>query len=156
MLAEDAASIFSSRAGFGAEAGRPGGDTDGEFFFGNGFVAVEIVELDFGSWGEPEVGVLNLGQISGKFRQLARAGERRGVDQEGRQNFRIAVFAGVHVEEEIREGALEAGSPTFIDGEARACDFRGDGEVEDAGALADFPMWFGLEIEFRRRAPAAN
>jgi len=24
----------------------------GSFFFGNGFVPVEIVELDFGSWGE--------------------------------------------------------------------------------------------------------
>src|SRR6266851_9049206 len=85
MLAEDAAGVLSGGAGFGAEASRPRGDADWKFLFGNGFVSVEIVELDFGSWREPEVGVQDFEQISGEFRQLARAGERRGVHQEGRQ-----------------------------------------------------------------------
>jgi len=42
-------------------------------FFGNGFVAVKIVELHFGSWREQEVGVFELEKISGEFGQLARA-----------------------------------------------------------------------------------
>src|SRR6266478_1296514 len=74
MLAEDAASVFSSGAGFGAEAGGPGSDVDGEFFLGNGLVTVEIVEFDFGSWGEPEVAVLQFEKISSEFWQLARTG----------------------------------------------------------------------------------
>ncbi len=75
MLAQDTARVFSGGAGFGAEASRPGGDEDGKFFFGNGFVAVEIVKLDFGSWREPEVGVLKFEKISGELRQLAGASE---------------------------------------------------------------------------------
>src|SRR4029077_12555413 len=75
MLAEDAARIFSCGAGFGAEASSPGGDVNRKFFFGHGFIAVQIVELDFGRGREPEVGVLNLEKVSRKFRQLARAGE---------------------------------------------------------------------------------
>ncbi len=47
MLPENAARIFSGGACFGAEAGGPGGDADREFFFGDSFVAVEVVELDF-------------------------------------------------------------------------------------------------------------
>ena len=34
MLAENAAGVFSGGAGFGAEASSPGGNMDGEFFFG--------------------------------------------------------------------------------------------------------------------------
>jgi len=75
VLAEDCRGVFSGGAGFGAEAGCPGGDTDGGVFFRNGFVPVEIVELDFGSRGEPEVGVFELEKVSGEFRQLARAGQ---------------------------------------------------------------------------------
>src|SRR5436190_3961735 len=75
MLAEDAAGVFSSGAGFGAEAGSPGGDVDGEFFFGNGFVTIEIVKFYFRSRGKPEIGVLYFEEIGGELRQLARAGE---------------------------------------------------------------------------------
>src|SRR5437879_9726942 len=87
MLAKNAARIFSGGAGFGTEASRPGGDMDGEFLLGDRFVAVQIVKFDFGSGREPEVSVFQFEKISGKFRQLARAGERRRVHQEGRQDF---------------------------------------------------------------------
>src|SRR5712692_5997515 len=62
----------------------------------------------------------------------------------------------MHVEEKIREGALEARSQAFVNGETRASNFRGGSEVENAGAFADFPMRFRLKIKFRGRAPAAN
>src|SRR6266851_8153990 len=156
MLAEDAAGVLSGGASFGAEASRPGGDVDGESFFGNGLVPVKVVELDFGSGREPEVGVLDFEKISSKFRQLARAGEGGGVYQEGRQDFRVAMLARVDVKEEIREGALEARSPAFVNGKAGTRDFRGDGEVENSSALADLPMRFRSELKFRGRAPAAD
>ena len=38
----------------------------------------------------------------------------------------------------------------------RACDFRRALKIEDPGALGDFPVRARLEIEFRRRAPAAH
>src|SRR5882762_7228594 len=75
MLAEYAAGVFSGGAGFGAEAGGPGGDADGELFFGNGFVAVQIMEFDFGSGRKPEVGVLDFEEVGSELRQLAGAGE---------------------------------------------------------------------------------
>src|SRR5205809_2291030 len=68
MLAEDPAGVFSRGAGFGAEAGRPRGDVDGEFFFGNRFVAIEIVKFYFRSRGKPEIRVLYSKEIGGEFR----------------------------------------------------------------------------------------
>src|SRR5260370_8443730 len=156
MLAENATGVFSGGAGFGAEAGRPGGDVDGEFFFGNGLVTVKIVEFDFGSGREPEVRVLDLEEVGCKFRQLACTSERGGVHQEGRKDFCVAVLARVHIEEKTSQCALEARSPAFVDGEARAGDFRSGRKIENAGAFARFPVRLGSEIEFRRRAPAAD
>src|SRR5260370_36464277 len=127
MLAEDTARVFSGGAGFGAEASRPGGDEDGKFFFGNGFVAVEIVKLDFGSWREPEVGVLKFEKISGKLRQLARPRERSSIHKKRRQDFRVVVLAGVHGEEKICKGALEAGHPAFRNRKTWAREFRRGG-----------------------------
>src|ERR1700674_1503249 len=156
MLAEDPAGVFSSGAGFGAEAGCPRGDVDGEFFFRNGLVPIEIVKFYFRSRCKPEIGVLYLEEIGSELRQLARAGERRGVHKEGGKNFRVAVLARVDVEEEIREGTLEAGSPALVNGESRAGDLRGGGEIEDACAFSDIPVRLWREIKFRRHTPAAD
>src|ERR1700674_5076102 len=152
MLAEDSAGVFSSGAGLGAEAGRPRGDVDGEFFFGNRFVPIEIVKFYFRSRCKPKIGVLYFEEIGGELRQLARAGERPGVHQEGRQNFGVAVLACVDIEKEICEGALKASSPALVNGEARAGDLRGGGEIEDAGAFSDLPLWVWRKIKFPQRA----
>src|SRR5712691_1553684 len=156
MLAEDAAGVLSGGASFGAEAGGPGGDKNGEFFFGNGFVAVQIVELDFGSGREPEVGVLDFEKVGGEFRELASAGEGGGVHQEGRQDFRVAVLAGVDIEEEIREGALKAGSPAFVNGKARTRDFRCSLQIQDPRARSNLPVRLRLKIKFRCHTPAPH
>src|SRR5467141_51154 len=156
MLAEDPAGVFSGGAGFGAEAGRPRGDVDGEFFFGNRFVPIQIVKFHFRSRCKPEIGVLYFEEIGSELRQLGRAGEGFGVHKEGRQDFRVAGLAGVNVEKEIGERALEASSPALVNGEARAGDLRGSGEIEDACAFSDIPVRLWREIEFRRRTPAAD
>src|SRR5437588_7872395 len=156
MLAENTAGVFSSGAGFGAEAGGPGGDVNGEFFFGNGFVPIQIVELDFGSGREPEVGALDFEKISGELRQLACAGQGCGVHQEGRQDFRVVVLAGVHIEKKIRERALQARTPALVNSESRAGDFRGNCEVEYSWRFANVPVCLGLKIELRRNSPTAD
>ncbi len=66
------------------------------------------------------------------------------------------MLAGVHVEKKIRQRALQAGAPAFVDRESRAGDFRGGGEIENPGALADFPVGAWRKVECRRRAPAAH
>src|SRR5713226_2286255 len=139
MLAKDPARIFSRGARLGAEAGSPGRDVDGEFFLRKGFVAIKIVQLDFGCRRKPEVGVLNFEEIRGKFRQLPRAHQRRGVDKKWRKNFRVAVLTGVHVEEKICKRAFEPRSPASVNCKSRAGDFRGGLEIQDSRALADLP-----------------
>src|SRR5712691_12267861 len=156
MLPENAARIFSRGAGFGAEAGGPGGDADREFFFRDGLVAIEVVELDFGSGRKPKVSAFQLEKFRGEFWQLARARERRAVDDKGRQNLRVSVFAGMDVKEEIGEGPFEARTPAFVNSEASAGDFRGCGKIENARTFAHFPVWLRLETKFRRCAPTPN
>jgi hypothetical protein len=63
------------------------------------------------------------------------------------------VLAGVEVEHEVGEGALEAGALAVVDDEAGAGDFGGALEVEDAEALADLPVGECGEGEGGRRAP---
>src|SRR5207245_1128790 len=156
MLAEDPACVFSRRARFRAETSGPGGDADGKFFLGNGFIAIEIVQLDFGRGSEPEVGVFETEKIGSEFGQLARGGERCAVYDEGRENFRITVLARVHVQEKICKGAFEARTPALIDGKARAGDFGGSLEIQDSRAFANFPVRPRMKIEFRWCAPAAH
>ena len=55
VLAEDAARVFPSRSSFGTETSRPGRDVNGQLFLRNGLVAIQIVKLNLGRRGEPEV-----------------------------------------------------------------------------------------------------
>ena len=117
---------------------------------------METGEFDLGGGREPQIGAFEMKHVGGEFRQLANAGERSGVDEKRRQNFGVAVFARVHVEKEIGDGAFEARAESVINGETRAGDFHGGREIQNSGALADFPVRTRREIEFRRRAPAAD
>ena len=71
----------------------------------------------------------------------------------GGEDFGVAVLAGVEVEHEVGEGALEAGSGAVVDDEAGAGDFCGAVEVEDAEGLADLPVGLGGEVEGGLGAP---
>src|SRR6266436_5645204 len=129
VLAENAARVFTGGAGFRAEAGGPGSHENRQLFPGNRFIAIKIVQLDFGSGREPEVGVFYFEEIGGEFGQLARTHERGGVDQKRGKNFRVAVLTRVNVEEEIGEGALKPGTPSFVHGKPRAGNFRSSFEI---------------------------
>src|SRR5713226_5416577 len=140
VLAENAARVFSGGAGFGAEAGGPGGHVNRKLFLGNRFIAVKIVQLDFGRGREPEVGVFYFEEIGGEFGQLARTHERGGVDQKGGENFYVAVLACMNVEKEIGKSALESGAPALVNGETRAGDLCGRWQIQNARAFTHFPV----------------
>ena len=63
------------------------------------------------------------------------------------------MLAGVEVEHEVGDGALEAGALAVVDDEAGAGDLGGALEVEDAEALADFAVGEGGKVEGGGRAP---
>ena len=88
------------------------------------FVAVQAGQFHFGRGREPQIGAFEMKHVRREFRQLADAGERRGVDDKRRQNFRVAVLARVHVEKEIRDGALEPRAQALVNGEPRSGNFH--------------------------------
>jgi hypothetical protein len=105
VLADDAARIFAGGAGLGAEAGRVGGERDGQPRFVENLVAVEIGDGNLGGGNEPVVVVFELAagdgfgvgvgaaeEVFGKLGQLAGAEERLAVDHERRQDFGVAVL----------------------------------------------------------------
>src|SRR5713101_2967010 len=114
------------------------------------------MELNFRGGRKPEIRAFQLEEVGGKFRQLTRAHERRCVYKKWRKNFRVSVLARVDIEEKIREGALEACSPAFVNRETGAGDFGRSLKIQNSSAFADFPVRPGLKIKFRRRAPTAN
>ena len=63
------------------------------------------------------------------------------------------MLAGVEVEHEVGEGALEAGSGAELQDEAGAGDLGGALEVEDAEGFADLPVGLGREVEGGDFAP---
>ena len=87
--------------------------------------------------------VVAVEEVLGELGELAGAEERLGVDHVGREDFGVAVLAGVQVEHEVGQRAFEAGSLAEVDDEARAGDLGGALEVEDAEALADLPVRAG-------------
>src|ERR1700716_3197311 len=89
VLAKNSSRVFPRRAGFGPEAGGPGGNVNGQLFFRKRFVAMQIVKFDFGSRRKPEISVLDSEKVGGKFRKLPGAHEGSGVHQKWRQNLGV-------------------------------------------------------------------
>ncbi len=67
VLPQDAARVFAGGARFGAEAGSPSGHLNWQFVFREGLVAIKVVKFHFAGGRKPEIGVLNLEEVSGKF-----------------------------------------------------------------------------------------
>ena len=66
------------------------------------------------------------------------------------------MLAGVHVEHEIDERALQLRAQVPVESETGARDFGGALEIQDAELRPEVPVRLGLEIERRGLAPAAN
>ncbi len=90
-----------------------------------------------------------------EFRQLADAGQRRGIHNKGRQNFRVAV-PGVCLKEKRGQCPLHPCTKAAIDCEPRSSDLRGALEVQNSRSFRDFPMRPRRKIKFRRGTPSAH
>src|SRR5579884_4337041 len=145
MLPQDAPRILSGCSSLGAETRSPCRDANRQFFFGDGFIAVEIVQLHFSRRCQPKVRVLKVEEIGCELRQLAGAHERSGVHQERRENLRVAMLARVDVQKEISEGPLEPCAPSLVHGEPRSGNLRGRRQIQNPGPLPNFPMRLWLE-----------
>ncbi len=66
------------------------------------------------------------------------------------------MLSRVQIEHEVGESPLQSRTQRPVHGEASARQFGGALQVEDSELLAQFPVRLGLEIEMRRRAPAAG
>src|SRR5579864_6744707 len=89
--------------------------------------------------------------IPGEFWELAVGYQGCCVHEERRQNFCVAVFARVHVQEKIRQSTLQACPRPAIKRKPRGRDLYGSRQIENSGVFADFPVWLRVEIKFRRR-----
>ena len=77
-----------------------------------------------------------------------------GIDQQRHVGFLVTVLAGVQVEHELRQRAMQARQLSAQHREARAGQLRRDIAVEPAVAGAEFDVVLDREIEGARRAPA--
>ena len=156
MLANDPPHVAAVRAGLAAEARRVGAQLDGQRIGLQRLIAVDIGHGDLGRGNQPEIVSLALEQVLFEFGQLPRAEEAGRIHQEGRQHLGIAVLAGVHVEHEVDERALELRAHAPIEGKARAGDLGRALEIQDAQLRAQVPVRLGLEIEAGRLAHAPH
>ena len=92
-------------------------------------------------------------QVRGELRQLARAEQRRIVDEIRHVRLGVAVLARVHVEHELRDRAMQVRDLALQDDEAAAGQLRGGIEVDEAELLAERHVIERLERELRRSAP---
>ena len=116
---------------------------------------MQVRERHFGGRDQEQIPVAgDLEQILLELRQVARAGERRAVDEERRLDLAVAVLARVQVEHEVDERAREPRAGAEQHREARARHARRALEVENAERGAELPVRLRREVERRRRAPA--
>jgi len=59
VLPQDAAGVFPGRPGFRPKTGRPCGDIDGQPVFGQRFIPVQVVQLNFTRRCQPEIAVFD-------------------------------------------------------------------------------------------------
>ena len=84
--------------------------------------------------------------------QLARAKHGLALDDDGRPPL-LKTTAGVRIEEEVDEGALQTGAGATENGEAATGELVAALEVEDVEVGAQIPVRFKVEVEHARGAP---
>ena len=161
MLADEAAHIFAVGAGFGAEAGRMGGELERQFGRGQNALAHGVGKGYFRR-GNQILGELalvaatgNVKQVFAEFRQLAGAQKGAVVDDIGGVVLEIAVLQRVGVEHKLRQRAVQAGDLAFHHGEARAGECGAGFEIQPQ-RRTQIHMVFHFEIECARCAHFAH
>ncbi len=95
-------------------------------------------------------------QISRKLGQLPGAIHRFGIHQKRRQDFGIALLAGVNIEHEVGQRPLQPRPRIPVNRKPRAGKLRGPLQIQNPELFAQLPMRLGSEVELRRRSPATH
>ena len=118
MAAFDAAGVATSRHLFAPEASGAGHVFDGQLVALQDLVAIQVGHRHLGGGDEPEILDRVVVQVVAELGQVAGAHQGLAPDHVGRQDFGIAVAAGVQVQHEADERPLQPRAPIFEDVEA--------------------------------------
>ena len=139
VQANQAAGVAAVGPRFPAEAGAVGHVAERQLVGGDHLIAMQGGDGNFSGGGEPEVVVGAAEAFFGEFGQLARAGQAGGVHQDGRQNLPVAL-AGVQIEHEVDQAALEPGPLAHQGHKAALGDPHRALRFKQAQALGDLPV----------------
>ena len=159
MLADQPAHVFAVRTGFAAKTRRVRGVRARQRRAFEDLVGVQIRDRHFRRRNQVERARIVLSAAPGleqvvlEFRQLPGAAHRLGVDQKWRINLGVAVLAGVQIEHEGDQRALEPRAEPPQHRETRAADLGRALEVQNAQRGAELPVRLRLEIEARLCRP---
>ena len=142
VQAVEAAHIFAVGTGFPAEAGRVGRQLLGELVLLQNHVTEDIGDGDL--CGGNHVEPVQIGKVHLAFfvRQLAGTKAGSGIHHHGRLHL-LVPGRRVAVQEEVDEGALQAGSLAFVYRETGAGDFDAQVKVDDVVLFGKFPVGEG-------------
>ena len=169
MLADHAAGVAPGSAGLGAEARRQRRQPHRQFLLVEDGFAHEVGERHFGGGDEAETFAPQLAHdvcIAGgqqlafdrpelivfELRQLPRAEHHVIAHQQRRIDFGVAVLAGVEIEHELPDRALEPRQALLQHHEARAGQFRRRLEIHEAERVAEIVMRLRRERVVAHRA----
>jgi hypothetical protein len=145
--------VLARRARFAPEAGRVRRVAHGQVRGFEDLVAVQVRDRYLRRGDEPQVIPLRLVRLVGELGELPGAGEGLPRHQVGNAQLFVAVLARVHVEEEVDERPLEAGSGAPEHRKARAADEGAPGKIEHPERLTQLPVSPRLERERARLTP---
>ena len=138
-----AAHILAITACLATEALRISAVLDGQIFFGDNHIAVDICHGNLGGRNQIEVVEIAMVHLTFLVGQLTRAIARSGIDNGRRHNFNVASLAGL-VKEKVDEGALQTSTLSDINGEACARNLYAQIEINEVVLLGEFPVRKGV------------
>ena len=115
----------------------------------------DVGHRDFRGGDHVEVGAFDPELVVGELRELPGSAQRRGGDEIGDVDFPVAVLAGVHVEHELDQRAVQPRERPVKSNEPAPGELRRQIEVDAAEGGAQIGMVLRLEIEARRLADPA-
>ena len=129
MLANQATGVAPGAAGLRAEARGVRGEFDGQVGLGRHHIAYKVGQGHFAGRYQIERGVVwghftflpaffGGKQVALEFGQLPGAAQAFTVDDVRRVALGVAVLFGLHVQHELRQGAVQAGNRPFHDRES--------------------------------------
>ena len=154
--ADQPAGLAPGRAGLAAETRRVGGIPHRQVAPRQQPVALEVGHRYLGRRHQEQLLAFGAVEVILELGQLAGARHAGTVHQEGHAHFGVAVFLGMHVEQEVDQRPLEACAGPAVNDEPAAADLGGVVEIEPALGGGQFHVVLGLEGEKRLLVPRTD